>query len=206
MKLHGTLGGLRLTIEKEDTLADLPAALGRRGELLPECAELELPGEVDPELLRWILDRLLQAGAPLKRVWAAGSHLPQPIGLKAEPPQAAQLSLADAQLIVGSLRSGYRAEFPASLVVLGDVNPGVELIAAGHIVVTGVLRGVVHAGAQGREDAVIWARPIAAPQLRLAGVMARSPDQTGLTALRRVSSGAEVARLIAGQIVIQPSD
>jgi len=40
-------------------------------------------------------------------------------------------------------------------VVLGDVNPGAEVVAGGDIIVLGALRGVAHAGAMGDEDTVV---------------------------------------------------
>ncbi len=52
-----------------------------------------------------------------------------------------------------TLRSGTRVEFPGHVVVLGDVNPGAEIIAEGSIIIWGRLRGAVHAGSKGDEKA-----------------------------------------------------
>ncbi len=46
-----------------------------------------------------------------------------------------------------TLRSGTRIEHQGHVVVLGDVNPGAEIIAEGNVLVWGRLRGFVHAGA-----------------------------------------------------------
>lgn len=72
-------------------------------------------------------------------------------------------------------RSGTRIESPAELVILGDVNPGAEIIASGDIVVFGTLRGVAHAGAQGDREARIWALHIEPQQLRIADLVALPP-------------------------------
>ena len=49
-----------------------------------------------------------------------------------------------------TVRSGVRLEYEGNVVVLGDVNPGAEVVAGGSVVVWGRLRGVVHAGAARR--------------------------------------------------------
>lgn len=60
----------------------------------------------------------------------------------------------------GSLRSGQKLEIEGSLVILGDVNSGAEVIASDNIVVLGSLRGLAHAGAKGNKQAIIAARVI----------------------------------------------
>ncbi len=71
----------------------------------------------------------------------------------------------------GSLRSGQKIEFEGSLVILGDVNDGAEVIAGENIVVLGALRGLAHAGAKGNKDAIIASSSIEAMQLRIANVV-----------------------------------
>ena len=71
----------------------------------------------------------------------------------------------------GSLRSGQKIEFEGSLVILGDVNDGAEVIAGENIVVLGALRGLAHAGAKGNKDAIIASSSIEAMQLRIANAV-----------------------------------
>lgn len=71
----------------------------------------------------------------------------------------------------GSLRSGQRIEYEGSLVILGDVNAGAEVIAEENIVVLGILRGLAHAGAKGNKEAIIAAAYIDSPQLRIANIV-----------------------------------
>ena len=71
----------------------------------------------------------------------------------------------------GSVRSGQKIEFEGSIIVLGDVNDGAEVIAGENIVILGILRGLAHAGAKGNKDAMIAASSIEAPQLRIANVV-----------------------------------
>lgn len=71
----------------------------------------------------------------------------------------------------GALRSGQRIEFEGSLVILGDVNDGAEVIASENIVVLGALRGLAHAGAKGNNDALIAASSIESQQIRISNVV-----------------------------------
>jgi len=97
-----------------------------------------------------------------------------------------------------TLRSGQSLRHPGHIVIIGDVNPGAEVVAGGDIVVWGRVRGLVHAGALGNEDAVICALDLAPTQLRIAGHIARSPDE------RRRNPVPEMASVRAGQIVAFP--
>ena len=71
----------------------------------------------------------------------------------------------------GALRSGQRIEFEGSLVILGDVNDGAEVIASENIVVLGALRGLAHAGAKRNNDAMIAASSIESQQIRISNVV-----------------------------------
>ncbi len=71
----------------------------------------------------------------------------------------------------GSLRSGQKIEFEGSLVILGDVNAGAEILAGENIVVLGILRGMAHAGAKGNKEAIIAAASIESAQIRIANVV-----------------------------------
>ena len=71
----------------------------------------------------------------------------------------------------GSLRSGQRMEVEGSIVVIGDVNAGAEVIAADNIAVIGNLRGLAHAGAKGNKDAVIAAGSLDVVQLRISNIV-----------------------------------
>ncbi len=76
-----------------------------------------------------------------------------------------------------TLRSGRRVYHEGDVVIIGDVNPGSELIAGGDVIVWGRLRGLVHAGALGDETAVICALELTPTQLRIYDQIAISPDE-----------------------------
>lgn len=71
----------------------------------------------------------------------------------------------------GSFRSGQRIEFEGSIVIMGDVNDGAEVIAEDNIVILGNLRGMAHAGAKGNEKAIISANIIESSQIRIANAI-----------------------------------
>jgi septum site-determining protein MinC len=102
-----------------------------------------------------------------------------------------------AMWVKGPIRSGGKVAYDGNVVVLGDVNSGAEIIAGGSVIVWGRLRGVVHAGAQGDENAVVCALDLAPTQLRIAGEIAVSPKKQG-------KSQPEIARLNNGQLEAEP--
>jgi septum site-determining protein MinC len=101
-------------------------------------------------------------------------------------------------MIRRTLRSGQRVHFRGNVVVVGDVNPGAEITAAGDIVVMGWLRGVAHAGAYGNDRAMVSAFRLHPTQLRIAHLIARAPDGVDET-LPDVPEFAEVRE---GHLVI----
>jgi septum site-determining protein MinC len=82
-------------------------------------------------------------------------------------------------------------------VIIGDVNPGAEVVATGDIVVFGRLRGVAHAGAEGDTSAEIIALDLRPIQLRISGYIGRSPDLD-----LKTGGVPESARVEDGNIVV----
>jgi septum site-determining protein MinC len=120
---------------------------------------------------------------------------------EAEPIKSA-VPTNNALYIAGTIRSGQRVVHDGHLVICGDVNAGSEVVAGGDIVVMGTLRGLAHAGCYGEESARIVAGSLRPPQLRIAGKIARSPEEG-----EKGGSGArtpEVARIESGEIGVFP--
>ena len=82
-----------------------------------------------------------------------------------------EIATSETKFYKGSLRSGQRIEFEGSVVIIGDVNDGAEIIAEDNIVVLGALRGMAHAGAKGNEQAIITARIIDSLQIRIGSII-----------------------------------
>ena len=77
----------------------------------------------------------------------------------------------------GAVRSGQRIEYEGSIVVLGDVNGGAEIIAGDNIVILGVLRGLAHAGASGNKKAIIASASIECKQIRIADIIKEMEEE-----------------------------
>jgi septum site-determining protein MinC len=75
------------------------------------------------------------------------------------------------------MRSGASINFDGNVVVMGDINPGAEVIATGNIIVTGSIRGMVHAGSKGNDTAIITGMGINPTQIRIANLIAVSDKQ-----------------------------
>ncbi len=82
-----------------------------------------------------------------------------------------EIAVSETKFHRGSLRSGQKMETEGSLVILGDVNSGAEVIASDNIVVLGALRGLAHAGAKGNKQAIISAGILDTVQIRIANVI-----------------------------------
>lgn len=79
--------------------------------------------------------------------------------------------------ITSIVRSGQTLEHDGNLLLIGDVNPGGTILCTGDIYVLGALRGMAHAGTDGRKDAIIAASLMRPTQLRIADVVSRPPNE-----------------------------
>lgn len=146
-------------------------------------------------------DQLSERGIAL---WAVVSesptteHTAQLLGLatrvsKPRPEESRQFAVENlgedtALFLNRTLRSGTRIEFGGHVVVLGDVNPGAEIVADGNVIVWGRVRGMVHAGSKGNRKAVICALDLSPTQLRIA-------DEVSAMLTPRENPQPEIARI-----------
>jgi septum site-determining protein MinC len=105
----------------------------------------------------------------------------------------------DTRLIHANLRSGQKIESEHSLVIVGDVNSGAEVISGGDVVILGTLRGVAHAGAYEESGGgrVIFAINMQPTQLRIGSVISRGSAQDAK------GVAPEVARVDGNLIVVE---
>lgn len=82
----------------------------------------------------------------------------------------------ETKFIKKTIRSGEEITSEASIVIIGDVNPGAVVKAVGNIIVLGTLRGIAHAGFEGDDEAFITALKLNPNQLRISSCISRSPD------------------------------
>lgn len=120
-----------------------------------------------------------------------------------EEPEQVQLSpeeivaKKEVLTIQRTVRNGQLINHPGTVVVLGDVNPGSEIIAGGDVIIYGSCRGIVQAGVPDYQEATITATKLMATQIRIAHIVARSPDN------REVPEHAERAMIQDGKILIE---
>ena len=96
-----------------------------------------------------------------------------------------------------TLRAGYKVETKSHVVVVGDVNPGAEIVSAGNILVWGRLNGSVHAGADGNASATVMAMELEATSLRIATIVA-------VPLAKKRKKQPEMAYLQENEIIIGP--
>lgn len=105
------------------------------------------------------------------------------------------------QFYKGTLRSGQVLEFDTSIVILGDINAGAQVVSTGNVVVLGKLLGNVYAGASGRENSFVVALQMNPTQIRIGDVIARSPDEK-----QKTENETRIAFAQDGNIYIEPLD
>lgn len=83
---------------------------------------------------------------------------------------------ASGQFYRGTLRSGQSLTSDASVVVIGDVNPGASVTAKGNVVVLGCAKGYLCAGSDGDERSFVAALDMQPMQIRIGSRLARCSD------------------------------
>lgn len=112
----------------------------------------------------------------------------------------------------GNLRSGQILKRTETVLVLGDVNPGAQVISDGDILIWGRLRGIAHAGNAGDTNSIISALSMEPTQLRIADLIAVLPEENGPSWMGKLVSGREglkrpeIAYIADEQIVVDPWD
>ena len=124
------------------------------------------------------------------------TRLSKPRQDRATRPLDTKLTGDEAILVKRTLRSGHNINYFGHVVVIGDVNPGAEIVAGGNIIVWGRLRGTVHAGADGNKNAVICALDMSPTQLRIA-------DQISVMPSQKKKKQPEVARLVDNRVIAE---
>ena len=103
-----------------------------------------------------------------------------------------------------TIRSGQSISSDGNIIVIGDINPGAEIIAKGDITVWGILGGIAHAGSDGNNYARIRALKLNPVQIRIGTVFARRPDTVNLPYIQKSCEYIpEEAFTYKGSIVIR---
>ncbi len=214
VSIKGTGDGLTITIGSgnwQTILEELSRQLSQRaaffkggrvalvvGERLLSAEELEAVGQLlaSQQMTLWAVE-----GRSEETQAAA-----QALGLEVQTISAAVDSTSEADetglmattTLRRTLRSGQSVEFPGHIVIIGDVNPGARVVAGGHIIVWGRLRGTAHAGVIAPKEAFICALELSPMQLIIGNVISRSPAGE-----RPAHVTPEVAFVQDGQIIAE---
>lgn len=103
----------------------------------------------------------------------------------------------------GTLRAGQVLETEHSVIILGDVNPGAQVISRGNIIVLGCCMGMLYAGASGNSRCFAAALVLKPKKLRIA-------DKTVVSAITKTTDDGQyaadpmIARIRDGHLKIEP--
>jgi septum site-determining protein MinC len=206
VKLSGTDYGLLLRLEWDSPLPQLLVELEEYLQQSPKFfAGAQVLLEVgsrpvlqqDMEQLAVVLSRygvMLQGVAPFLDGLERRSPPPSRPMFVPSPPDVQTLVHVEQRTV----RSGEKVAAEGHLIVIGDVNPGAEVIAGYNIFVWGALRGSAYAGVPDHEEAIITALHFAPIQLRIAGHIARPPE-----ARPNAPGTPELARIDQNAIVVE---
>jgi septum site-determining protein MinC len=101
---------------------------------------------------------------------------------------------SDVLVIAGLVRSGQKVAAKKHLTILGDVNPGGEVVAGGDIIILGSLCGMASAGQPGNTAAIILALDFRPIQVQIGGLVAAgiAPASDGKVEFAHVEEGVIV--------------
>lgn len=125
----------------------------------------------------------------------------RPHAVRENDPAGMPFDSAEALFVRRTLRSGQVIKHHADVCLIGDVNPGAEIIAGGSVLVWGVVKGVIQAGSMDNsrsETACVCALQLIPSLLRIGDLVARAPEN------QPVYSGPEMALISEGAIVVEP--
>lgn len=212
ISIKGSKDGLRLHIQESaswnDIIQALQVQLEQTGSFFAG-ARLEMDiGErqINEQELADVLSLMQQHGLHPESLAAnarESRNAARSAGLTARPvPQRLPVQSdsvspeGESLFVYRTVRSGQIVRHHGHITILGDVNPGAQIIAGGSVVVWGRLRGLVHAGALGDISAVVCALDLRPTQLRIASLIARTPENAA-------SQGSEIARIEQTYIVVE---
>jgi septum site-determining protein MinC len=219
VRIRGTREGVQIALpdglDTADLLQQVGAALDTHGNAFRDAqVTLEYgtrrPSQDEAQQLhallvaRGVTLRDITVGTPegraaLRRWGATPVRMATPDAQPARPARQRRSDERSALYVKQTLRSGAAVHSDGDLVILGDVNPGSDVSAAGDVIVWGALRGTVHAGANGDDSAIICALRLQPTQLRIGALVARPPDSR-----EAMGDGPAGAFVDNGVIVVEP--
>ena len=201
--IKGGKDGFRLLVDSSASMKEIEAEIKKKLDsnpgFFPEGTKFELEvADLDRSVKKGIDQLLSQHGFGVdnspKQARRPISSQPASSNQNMQPEPVVQ----EMMVLNRTIRGGEEITSQSSILICGNVNPGAQIIAGGSIDIRGTCRGMVHAGAWGDTNAVIIADRLMPTQVRIANMIARSPDTM------EKSDFAERACIKDGQIIIEP--
>jgi septum site-determining protein MinC len=194
-----------VTLDPETPLDILQEGLRQRFEQMKNLAENArvIIDTGSPDAHRGLVSQLgdfLKAAFPVASVAAP----PEEPAIVDSAPRVRQRDMSrawqnhrsDVLMLTGRVRSGQKITARKHLLILGDVNPGGEVLAGGDILVMGSLCGTASAGQPDNLNAIVLALDFRPTQVQIGGFVAAGlPDSPGKI--------AEFAHLENGAIMVE---
>jgi len=101
---------------------------------------------------------------------------------------------SDVLMLTGRVRSGQKVTARKHLIILGDVNPGAEVVGGGDVFVMGSLSGTAIAGYPDNEKAIVLALDFRPTQIQIGGLVAAGlpPSSEKVAEFAHVENGTIV--------------
>jgi septum site-determining protein MinC len=196
IRMKGTRKGLAITLEEgewQEFLRELDTRLGQASAFFRGSQVHLATGkrDISQEELQQFVDLLVKHEiqlASLRTGSEVSAQAAQALGVRLALPEVSEdqtgarapvEEMSEGLLVRRTLRSGQVLQHLGHVVVIGDVNPGAEIIAGGDVVVWGRVRGMIHAGALGDNKAIVCALELTPTQLRIGSHIATSPPEAG---------------------------
>ena len=197
VKIKGTRAGLQLSFASgakfEDIKSNIVGKLEAGDNFFIRGTTVYIPKGTFPTDQMEVLRRIFHRHGMLFR-----NEIPKPKPVARPEPKKPKAEEDQLIVINRTVRGGQEVRTKSSVLICGNVNPGAQVIAGGSIDIRGTCRGLVHAGAFGNDKAVIIADRLMPVQIRIADLVARSPDET-----EQVTT-PERASIKNSRIVIEP--
>ncbi len=197
VEIRGTSKGLIITVKSgnwQSILEQLAQKLEQRasffkggrvalevGKRLLDTEEIEAVGHLlaEHQMTLWAVNSSAAETQTVAKLLGLETQSRQPAPATPAAAEASGSATGDTLVIRRTLRSGQRIEHSGNIVIIGDVNPGAEVTAGGHVIVWGKLRGAVRVGAINPEDAFVCALQLSPMQLIIGSLISRSPADNG---------------------------
>ncbi len=202
IRIKGVGDSLWVTLDPETPLAILQEGLRQRFEQMKNLAANArvIIDTGSPDAHRGLVTQLgdfLKATFPVASVAAPPKERPPIVD---QAPRIRQRDMSrswqhhrsDVLMLAGRVRSGQKVTARKHLLILGDVNPGGEVLAGGDILVMGSLCGTASAGQPDNLEAIVLALDFRPTQVQIGGFVAAGlPDSPGkITEFAHLENGA----------------